>query len=641
VLEQLNGPLCDALLVAGGDPTGGQAGDSLPGGAQAQLEYLERANLFVVPLDRERAEYRYHRLFAELLRARLKATDPRLAPRLHRAAAEWYEGAGRPQEAILHALRGGDPERAAQMIERFVHSRLGWTRIDGANLLAWLGALPPDVLDPRPHLQLLSARALYVTGQRAQAERTLDALQGRLRQDANSPAARAMLEQIAADRASYAALLGQVSAAKSWAQPALARLAQSEPPPNKPTQRMRAESILGLACMRAGELEQASHAFRQAISAAERAGLPSVSIAFWCNLADTQLAQGRLRRSLESCERAERAGASDPHPAGKGPTQLAYAMGFVHLQRAKIAHERGETEAVLEHAQRGLELLRGGRITLGTETLHALLALAHQTRGEPALAETMIELALQIARGNDIPRLISLTAAYQTHLWLAQKRLDAAVAWADAYEQEGATEYLREFEDLTLARVRLAQGDARRALSVLEGLLPPAGAAGRGATLIEGQALRALCLSARGRRADARDALARALRMAEPEGHVRPFVEAGPPMAALLADQHRDLRAEPPAPYARRLLAALKPGGPVIQGTAPFSPLVQALTPREIDVLRLLAQGLTNAEIGRQLVISLPTVKSHTRNLYNKLDVHTRREAAARAKELGLLDARS
>jgi LuxR family maltose regulon positive regulatory protein len=404
---------------------------------------------------------------------------------------------------------------------------------------------------------------------------------------------------------------------------------------------MRAAAVLGLACARAGEVDAASRAFKKAIAAAEQAGIPSVSVAFWCNLADNQLAQGRLRQALESCDLAERAGTSDRATQEQDRAEPAYALGFVSLQRAKIAYERYELAAAQQHAQRGLDLLRRGHISLGTETLHALLACAHQGRGDSERASDQIAQALQIARGNDIPRLISLISAYQARIRLAQKRLAAATDWAQAYERMEETEHLREFEELTLARVHLAHGHPRQAQSVLGELLPPAEDAGRQATVIEGLALRALCQDALGKPGDALAALARALRLSAPEGIVRPFVEAGPPMAELLARALRAADSGAPVAFTRRLLIAS--GGRARMESPPesarrqVSPLIDPLTPREIQVLGLLAQGLTNAEIGKQLVISLPTVKSHTRNLYGKLGVHTRREAVARARELNLL----
>jgi LuxR family maltose regulon positive regulatory protein len=204
------------------------------------------------------------------------------------------------------------------------------------------------------------------------------------------------------------------------------------------------------------------------------------------------------------------------------------------------------------------------------------------------------------------------------------------------------TEYLREFEELTLARVHLAHGHPRQAQSVLDELLPHAEDAGRQATVIEGLALRALCQDALGKPGDALAALTRALQLSAPEGTVRPFVDAGPPMAELLGRALRAADPGVPAAFGRRLLAAS--GGPPRTESSPgparrqASSLIDPLTPREMQVLDLLARGLTNAEIGQQLVISLPTVKSHTRNLYGKLGVHTRREAVARARELNLLD---
>jgi LuxR family maltose regulon positive regulatory protein len=631
ILEQMCGELCDWVQRAAG---AGEDAD-FSTGSRHLLERLEHANLFVVPLDEERTWYRYHRLFAELLRTRLQATRPEIVPELHRCAAEWYERAGRSQEAVQHALQSGDIEHATQMIERLVRSRTGWTRIDGANLLRWMRALPQDVLDARPRFRILAARALYVTGQRARAESSLRALERKLRQQPASPAAQATLEQIATDRASYAALHGQVRAAKAWAEPVLARLGGQEP-----TVRMRAASVLGLAYMRAGEVAEASRAFQDAIAATEQAGIPAASVAFWCNLAEAQFVQGRLRQALQSCQRGEQADTLAASGPGRAP-QPTLARGFVYLNRSKIAYERYELEAASRFAEQGLDLLRRGRISLGTETLYALLACIRQALGEGEGAEAAIDQSLQIARGNDIPRLLSLVSAYQARLLLAQKRLDAAARWAESYVRSEETEYLREAQELTLARVYLALGNAAKTESVLDRLLAPARAAGRQAAVIEGLALRALVQSTLGRHAAALEDLDGALSLAEPEGYVRLFVDAGAPMAALLTQIRPTSRTGSSGAYVRRLLAACADAEPRSRpqpDRPPSDLLLDPLTARELDVLDLLAQNLTNAEIAQQLVISLPTVKSHTRNLYGKLDVHNRRAAVARARELGLLD---
>jgi LuxR family maltose regulon positive regulatory protein len=312
-------------------------------------------------------------------------------------------------------------------------------------------------------------------------------------------------------------------------------------------------------------------------------------------------------------------------------------MGFVHSIRAQVAYERMDLATASAHARQALELLQESQITLGQERLYGLLAQIEQQRGSPDSANRALERALQIARGNDVPRLVSLVQAMEARVRLAQGALHRAARWADAYAQEEKPQYLREYEELTLAGVRWAQQQSDAALAELNRLLPPAETNGRWGTAIEALVLHALALDASGRGDAALASLRRALERAEPEGYVRPFVEEGLKMRWLLSGLSQ---ASVPAALARhldRLLAAHRqPSSPTLAPCPPQT-LVEPLTAREHEVLDLLAKGLTNAEIGQRLVISLPTVKSHTRNLYGKLGVHSRRAAVRRARDLGLL----
>jgi len=298
----------------------------------------------------------------------------------------------------------------------------------------------------------------------------------------------------------------------------------------------------------------------------------------------------------------------------------------VGLEMAKILYEWNDLHAAEGRLLDGLELLNRGGISESFGSGDALLAQIKQALGDQEGARAAARQAVRIAQRENTPRLVGLTSAYQARVWLAQGQLDPAARWAEGYRQTGKTEYLREFEDLTLARVLLAQGHSSEALALLATLLAPARAAGRMNAVVEIQVLRALALPAID---DALDALGQALSLAEPEGYVRRFVDEGEPMRALL----RQAAARGIAPrYVSQLLAAFSPGG-----TRAPQPLIEPLTDREMEVLGLLAEDLSNPEIGRRLFISLPTVKSHTRTIYGKLSVHSREEAVARARALGLL----
>ena len=610
ILERLCGPLCDALL----EDEGLRA-------SQDTLEHLERANLFIVPLDDERRWYRTHRLFGDLLRARLRETQPARLAELHRRAAAWYDDHGLAAEAVHHALAAEDFGLAADVVERAARKVATWSRLDAATFLDWLAALPEESVRARPWLRLFASRSLYVTGQREAGERMLADFERSL-QGGDSPEMAHLLETAAADRASYALVGGEVTQAAAYARRALAQLPEDSP------SRARPASILGLAALRAGRLAEAHEAFSQAIAAIKAAGIPFAAAPLMCNLAEVQFIQGKLRRAARTCAEATQAGIIDGEPTP--------SVGFVGLEMAQIAYEQDDLEAAEDYIMEGLDLLRRGRIALGLERVYATLARIRQARGDQKGAGEAIQKALEIVQGLGIPYLSILTSAYQTRLWLAQGRIKQAGRWAQDYRQMGETEVMREFEDLTLARVLLAENAPTEALALLEKLIPPAEAAGRMGRAIEMAALRAVALDALRERAQALDEIARALELAEPEMYVRLFVEAGDPMAMLL----REAAARGIAPtYAAKLLRSFGPSGPSAIG-APAQPLAEPLTEREMEVLNLLAEGLTNPEIAQRLFISLPTVKSHARNIYGKLGVHSRRQAVAHARSLGILPPR-
>jgi LuxR family maltose regulon positive regulatory protein len=479
-------------------------------------------------------------------------------------------------------------------------------------------------------LHLFLARVLYLSGQKEATERILQELERSLRGDPTIPNAEYLLGLVTADRASYAAVRGDVRQAIELAHRALEHLGQEHV-----TVRMRVAAILGLARFRAGEMSEARHAFSQAIAAAAEAGIPFVAVPFVCNLAEIEIAQGQLYQAVQTCERALEMGTVDG----------AYtpATGFVGLELAKILYEQNDLQGAERHALEGLDLLSQSGTPDSFGIGRAVLARIVQARGDVEGALAAIQQVVQSVREYGIRRLVNLVSAYQVRIWLAQGRLDLAARWAGEYGRSGETEYLREFEDLTLARVLLAEGQLSAALTLLQDLLLEAEAAGRAGSAIEALALLGLVQRAQGDSSGALDSLRRSLALAEPEGYVRVYVDEGEPMAKLLLALARSDAASPMADYVGRLIAAF--GGqerepPDVRPTSrQRSPLVEPLSEREMEVLGLLAEGLTNPEIAQRLFIALPTVKSHTRNIYGKLGVHSRMQAVAQARALGILPA--
>jgi LuxR family maltose regulon positive regulatory protein len=637
ILERMCGPLCDAVMDSETEqrapsvaplPSPPSDLDS-PLLGQSILEHLQHANLFLVPLDDERKWYRYHHLFAELLRGRLQESQPHQVPELHRRAATWFEQNGLDLEAIHHALATKDFMLAADVIGRAINKISAWSRTDVATLLGWLTALPDDVMRSRPWLRLYHSRMLFATGQWEVTKQILQELEQWLQDNPTVPDTEDVSRLVIADWASYAVVRGEIRQAADFAHRLLARI-----PKDDAIGQIRGISILGMAHSRAGDVSKAHRAFSQAIDIALAADMGFIAVPFLCNLVDIQIAQGQLGRAIQTSERAMQQGIVDG-------VRLP-VVGFVGLGLGKILYERNDLRAAEGHLLDGIELLSRGGIGEVFGNMHAVLAQVKQAQGDDEGAQTVSQKAVQIAQRGNIPRLVILTSAYQARVWLTQGKLDLAARWAHDYRGIGATEYLREFEDLTLARVLLAQGEPDETLTLLEAMLIPAEAARRMGCVIEILALRALAFQALGDMSRALDALGQALKLAQPEGYVRVFLDEGEPMATLLRQAaSRGIVPE----YASRLLAAFETparderpevgetSSPVVRPSL----LVEPLTDREIEVLLLLAEGFSNSEIAQQLFISLPTVKSHTRNIYGKLGVHSRKQAVAQARTLGIL----
>ena len=615
ILERLSGPLCDAVL---------DVADDEPASLQT-LQHLDAINLFLLPLDDERTWYRYHHLFAELLRARLQETAPDAAPDLHRRAATWYETNDLGSDAVHHALATGDREWAADVIERQIKMMATWTRTDVSILLQWLRALPDDVVRRRPWLWLFTFRTMFSTGQIEESLRLLDELEDGLRANPSLPDSQRVLQLAAADRASFAATRGDVRQAVTFAQHYLAQVDEGDT-----VARIRGEATLGMAYYRSGDMARAEQAFERAIDHAQASDFIVAAVPFLCNLAAVQITCGHLRQARETCLRAMQRGTV-------GETRIA-AAGFAGLVMAEILYEHNDLGAAERHLLDGRALLESGGIGDHFGNMHAALARVKQAQGDHEAAQQAIQWAMQLARASSNPRVVVRAAAQQARIWLAHGQLELATEWAHEYGELGETEYIREYEDLTLARVWLSGGRADRALQLLDDLRQSAAAAGRLGSVFEIQALRSVALQALGQRDRALDALESALTRARPEGYVRVFLDAGQPMRALL--KLAASRGIEPG-YVTRLLAAFDaPAGAVLAASAAAAadqPLVEPLSERQLEVLGWLQQGLTNKEIAQRLYISLPTVKSHTRSIYGKLGVHSRKEAVAKAEALGIL----
>ncbi|MEJ2560135.1 MAG: LuxR C-terminal-related transcriptional regulator, partial [Anaerolineae bacterium] len=637
VLDRMTGSLCDAL-------TGQDNG-------QATLETLERTNLFIVPLDEERRWYRYHHLFADLLRQRLRQIHPEQVSTLHRQAGTWYENQGLADEALRHIFTAGDFQWAGRLVEQIGTATL-WKRSDLASLLYWLERLPEEVVHSRPKLCLLAAWAMYGSGQPEVIDPFLRSAESHLQDAGNGPVARddrltettettwdvpplsgdvqSMIAEVSVIRAFTTRARGDLPRAIELFHRALELLPSTE-------LHLRAVAAGGLADAHyvSGDILTAGSLFPEASAIGWEGGniyMASFSVR---RLAEVQAMQGYLHQAADTYQQMLQL------LARRGELHATVA-GNAYVGMGAILCEWNDLDAAVQQLREGIERGKQGVDTRILLPGYVALTRALQGLGDAAGALAAIQEAMQLWQHYQATRLWSVppVPTYQARLWLAQGDVASAAQWAQeqGLRADGEFSYQREVDYLTLARLLIAQGNANQAAGLLERLLGPAETGGRTTRVIEILMLQALAFQVGDETDQATIALEKALTLAEPGGFVRIFVDEGPPMAHLLYEAVT--RGIAPG-YARRLLAAFPMPEPEQDGSpntqAPGSGLIEPLSERELEVLHLIAEGLTNPEIASRFFLSLHTIKVHTRNIYGKLGVHNRTQAVARARALGIL----
>jgi len=627
VLERLSGPLCDAL-------TGRTDGQEL-------LESAERSNLFLIPLDEERRWWRYHHLFADLLRARLLRQHADQVPHLHRAAAEWHERHGLADHAVRHALAAGDDAWAARLIEGHLEDQILLLG-QGATLIRWLSVLPPEVIHRRPRLTLGQAVVALLEGRLDEVEPLLE-LAERTSGQAQDPPYRASIDRkdsivanvpaaVAVGRADLACLRGDAERGAEYGRTAVAHLTDQDE-----LLGVIARYHLGVADWLAGRLEQAEQAFVEVVAKRSTSGERHVVLRAGYDLGGVQQAQGRLSAALRTYQRqVETAGAPS-------------SVGMAHVGMAKVLYERDELRAAHEHATIGIEQCR--RLSYAPPLVDGLLTLARirHAEGDPLAAAAAIDEAQDV-----MPQAVELRnriRAIGVRLGLADGHVAEAARWVRAHglTTDGEPAYPREQEYLVLVRVLLAEDHPEHALEMLEHWHTQARAQGRLGSVITMRVLAALAHAANGDEPAASAALAEALTLAAPEGYVRVFVDEGAPLAALLRSLLLGRRLEHvagpdavPREFLQRLASSFDRHGMSVlptarRGAVAVPGIIEPLSAREREVLALLATGHPNRTIADELVITVDTVKRHVSHVFEKLGVENRTQAVARARQLGLL----
>jgi LuxR family maltose regulon positive regulatory protein len=637
ILNRMTGPLCEAVLAyqPGDEPTG-----------QAMLQQLEQHNLFLIPLDDERRWYRYHQLFSDLLYHRLEQSTSPLAgaglsqdiAALHRRASAWYEQNGFTTAAMHHALAALDTQRVIRLVRQKAAALL--SRSELVTVLSWLDRLPRQMVHSRSRVSLLSAWAMLLTGQLEAAEMHLQTVEQELKDDL---AGITILEraQLEAEMTTLHATLAYFQ--RDMAQAVdLCRQALAQLPPDNLFLRGVVLHSLGAAYSWQGNVVEATRVYAEAAAVSQAAGNTQVAlIALW-SLAQLWTEQADLRQAADTYRQALQLFAATGEP-----DHAASTAGPIYLGLAELEYEWHNLQAADRYLHMGLKL---GEVEQDFGALaagHLLLAQLKQAQGDLDGAFETIRRAGHLVQRYTGPHYwANQIAIYQARLWLLHNNIRSVENWVRERDLwppilPGSIPYLREQEYLLLVRLLLAQETHQAgqslhpeaslsfALELLEKIMETAQATNRLGRLLETLILKALILQAQDKIEPALIAVEEALAVAEPEGYIHLFVDEGPAMVALLRrSKARGLFPQ----YTTRLLAACQ-----VSPTSPASLLLDLLSERELEILSLIATGMSNKQLASTLFLTVGTVKWHLNNIYSKLDVRNRTQAVARARELDLI----
>lgn len=610
ILEQMCGELCDAVHF----------GRATHAGSQATLVQLERTNLFVIPLDDERRWYRYHHLFADLLQSILRQHRSReQIDEIHRRASQWYQSDGLLAEAMSHILAARDFERAASMIDENIMKLVDVTfRSKALPLVEWIEKLPEEIRRSRPWLDVYRANLWALSLRLDEVELILDDVEERV--DLDSLRGPEVLGHVAAVRAYTANLRGDTARAIRMAE----LVKQYAPGEENLIARATAAYALEDTYFATDDMESAGQALMDLLKIGEKADQLMIVVPALSDLAAIQKVQGSLHQAEKFYARAyqwlvERDGLDTR-------VRCSYEFGMADLLR-----EWNQLDAAYEHALIGMEVRKreGGYNVIGDLALMRIL----QARGDPEGAMSALHAAEQAVQ--NYPFQLALMVEFRTarvNQWLAAGDMELASHWAK--ECRGGSEP----EQITLARLRMAQGRASEAQHLLAQQRSLAEAGGRTGRLIEILCLQAVAFDLQGLTGEAETVLSQAISLAQPEGYQRIFLDQGWPIRELLErGSQRDSAA---GEYVRALLKAFQQER--VTKSMPLPPpqssgMIDPLSARELQVLQLLADGLSNKEIASRLVVTPGTIKQHLKNICRKLDVHGRMQAVRRGRELKLL----
>jgi LuxR family maltose regulon positive regulatory protein len=622
ILTRFNGVLCDALTL---DQSGHET-----------LAHLERANLFLIPLDNKGHWFRYHHLFADLLRLKLKQKQAGVVRDLQTKASVWCEQNDLPEEAINYALAAQDWERALDLIEPISYQLISHGGFE--RLKHWLEAIPETALQTRPLLFAGYVPTLLYKEEFDKVEKYLQLIETA----ASEEVRRSLSSFVWSSRSLLAAARYDAERAMECSQKTFDFLL----PENVIQHGVAMQARVRWACLK-GDMKVSEQALLDAIPIYRQAGHIIFEVWGLTCLGFIRATQGRLREGVEDLRRA--ISYAKEHMQTR-PETILYAHSFL----SDIYREWNEIETAKTHLDEALTIIqqtgRESYVAFVCENLKSLAFILELT-GDAAEAQALIEHGLSRVRkyGNEIA--VRQLHALQALLHLRRGDLSAAHRWAETcgLSPQAEPAYLDELPQTTFARWLLATGKAAQALPLLVRLRQAAAAGARGRVHVELLILQALAQQTLAQEAEAIKTLEQALILAEPEGYVRSFIDEGEALAKLLAQalKQNGKRWDADRPALLRYVVKLNEAF----GKAAAAPKTEAtqtqdlpwwyaqdpLSERELEVLRHVAQGLSNQEIADKLFISAGTVKRHMSNIYQKLDVHNRTQAIERARSLKVL----
>jgi LuxR family maltose regulon positive regulatory protein len=604
ILDRLTGSLCDAVTDQQN--------------SERTLAELELSNLFVVPLDNECQWYRFHHLFSEALQIRLRQSDPKQLLELHRRAARWLEQHDFLLEALQHALAAEDKELTGRLAELSGAQMLA--RGELMALLDWHERLK-DISLERPHLCVDKAWALMLTGQVDEVESLLGRAEQLILGHTPDETIQHMRGHIAAIRCFMASRTGDAPRCIELGGHALEDLPETDP-----GVRGVVHLALGGTHIQRDDFPAAIQSIKEASRLGKLAGNFNLAVTAISTVANLLMAQGQLHRSEEMYREAMQLARL---PNG----HVLPIAGRVHSGLCRLFYEWNDLPAANDHARQTYEMGQKWGNADSLLTAHVMLARIHQARGEIGGAEESLQSAENLVRTRQLtPSSAEWVEMARLSLWLVQGNLEACARWMRANDPKSSGEHtLNAGKQLILARILLAQGNHTRASRMLAQFLPDNETVKHWGTVIELLVLQSIACQQKGDLPDALNTLSRALSLAEPEGYIRTFLDEGEPMLSLL--RRAASKGLHPA-YIRRILAATTSEG---RSSQSVQPLIEPLSERELVILRMVAAGKSNQQIGGELFLAVGTVKRHVSNIFGKMNVRSRTECVARARELGLL----